>query len=326
MKKEIAKIIKEKGQATPKIIKSELGLSLVTIHKYLKELQTDGSIEKIGQTPKIYYQFVKDVPEDYKIKSKIIEDNFIKKDPIGNLYTGTEAFALWSKSNLKKYTLKEKIKLYEQRIKELKSLKKDGVYVLDEKLQDFQKQTGEKIYLQEVVCAMPYTLPDFGKTKEAIFLGIAKDGREKDKKFIDQLIDLFTPPLLTYIRQRKIDAVAFIPPSATRKLQIMNIATKSFKEISDLPVIKIQKIHGQISQQQKFLSDIKERVTNANLSFLIPDYKERHTNVLLIDDLVGSGATINQIAKKLVETGIAKKVFGIGMIGIKKGFNVVKKT
>jgi predicted amidophosphoribosyltransferase len=45
--------------------------------------------------------------------------------------------------------------------------------------------------------------------------------------------------------------------------------------------------------------------------------------VLLLDDAVGSGSTLNQIAGKLKQKDIAKKVTGLAIVGSFKGFDVV---
>jgi hypothetical protein len=43
----------------------------------------------------------------------------------------------------------------------------------------------------------------------------------------------------------------------------------------------------------------------------------------LIDDAAGSGSTLNQIAGKLKQKGIADKVTGLAIVGSFKGFDVV---
>ena len=45
--------------------------------------------------------------------------------------------------------------------------------------------------------------------------------------------------------------------------------------------------------------------------------------VLLIDDAIGSGATMNETARKLKAKGIAKTVVAIALTGSYKGFEVM---
>lgn len=48
--------------------------------------------------------------------------------------------------------------------------------------------------------------------------------------------------------------------------------------------------------------------------------------LLLIDDAVGSGATLNETAKKLKQMGIAKRVYGFAVVGSLKGFEVIREV
>jgi predicted amidophosphoribosyltransferase len=67
---------------------------------------------------------------------------------------------------------------------------------------------------------------------------------------------------------------------------------------------------------------MEERINNANGTFAITETTP-FNHVLLIDDAVGSGATLNQIAKKIKQRGVAKKITGIAIVGSFKGFDVV---
>jgi predicted amidophosphoribosyltransferase len=86
--------------------------------------------------------------------------------------------------------------------------------------------------------------------------------------------------------------------------------------------INIQKISGIIPVPQKSLSKLNERINNANNTFAVFG-NQKFEKVLLIDDAVGSGATLNQIAQKIKEKGIAKTVVGLAVVGSFKGFDVI---
>lgn len=324
MKSIIIDLLKERDYA-PVDLREDLGISSQAIHRHLRDLCASGHIEKVGKSPQVYYRFVKEPPTT--IKSPIIDRHFMLKDPVGNIHYGVAAFLQWSQDNLKKYSLEEKIRLYEQYVQDMWRLrKKDGAFSLGGKMDDFHTQTGEEVYLQDVVCAAPYAFPDFGKTKESILLSIAKDGSQQGRKFCDQLVSDFLPILSAYIAREGFDAVAFVPPSASRLFQLMGMLRKRFSGLSAVPVIAIGKKHGDVPQQQKHLGRIKDRLENADRTFYIRPMKESYDRVLLIDDFVGSGATLNQVAKKLIQQGVAKKVWGIGIVGVRKGFKVVKKV
>ncbi len=46
----------------------------------------------------------------------------------------------------------------------------------------------------------------------------------------------------------------------------------------------------------------------------------------LIDDAVGSGATLQETARKIKDRGIAKKVYGVALVGSIKGFEVISEV
>ena len=61
--------------------------------------------------------------------------------------------------------------------------------------------------------------------------------------------------------------------------------------------------------------------------FSIENIHDDLTNqsVLIIDDACGSGATINEVAKKLKNLN-AKKVYGYSIVGSYKGFDIISEV
>ena len=329
MKKQVKQTILqllEKRDYSPHDLCKELQVSSSLVHRYLRGFLAEGLVERLGNGPRVFYRFVKSPAT--AVSSPLIDKHFMFKDPVGNIHCGVEAFLRWSQDNLKKYSLEEKVRLYEQYVQDMQRLrKKDSVFSLEGKMDDFHTQAGEEVYLQDVVCAVPYAFPDFGKTKESILLSIAKEGSSQSEEYCDQLVSDFLSALSAYIEREGFDAVAFVPPSASRRVQLMHILRKRFSAIpGHLPIVKLDKRHGMVVQQQKHLGRIKDRLENADRTFYVRPMKESYNKVLLIDDFVGSGATLNQIAKKLIQQGVAKKVWGIGIVGVRKGFKVVKKV
>jgi predicted amidophosphoribosyltransferase len=47
--------------------------------------------------------------------------------------------------------------------------------------------------------------------------------------------------------------------------------------------------------------------------------------LLLIDDAVGSGATMNEIALKIKQKGLSDAVLGVAITGSYKGFEVISE-
>ena len=72
----------------------------------------------------------------------------------------------------------------------------------------------------------------------------------------------------------------------------------------------------------KALSKIHERVANAKMSFVNIE-KQQFQKILIIDDAVGSGATINEIAQKIKHNKTANEIIGLAITGSYKGFEVI---
>ena len=53
-------------------------------------------------------------------------------------------------------------------------------------------------------------------------------------------------------------------------------------------------------------------------------HPHNYKKILLVDDLVGSGSTLNQVAKLLKERGFKGQVFGLGVVGDELGYTVEK--
>lgn len=165
----------------------------------------------------------------------------------------------------------------------------------------------EQIYLNEIYYLDFYAIERFDKTKLGTLLHYAKQGQ--NKMLLKILLTQFKPKLESVMKTHKFDAVGFVPPTIRREVQIMKYLEIHLK--LNLPKINIKKISGIILVPQKSLSKIEERINNANNTFAISN-KEKYNHLLLIDDAVCSGSTLNQIAAKIKQKGIAKKNNGAG--------------
>jgi predicted amidophosphoribosyltransferase len=56
------------------------------------------------------------------------------------------------------------------------------------------------------------------------------------------------------------------------------------------------------------------------------DDKRVYNRILLIDDAVGSGATINETACKIKMRKMADEVIGFAVVGSFKGFDVIQEV
>jgi predicted amidophosphoribosyltransferase len=89
-----------------------------------------------------------------------------------------------------------------------------------------------------------------------------------------------------------------------------------------VPIIEIRKVSGIIPVPQKSLAKLDERIRNAENTFAVTE-RRVFKHVMLIDDAVGSGSTLNQIAGKMKNKGVAQKITGLAVVGSFKGFDVI---
>lgn len=176
------------------------------------------------------------------------------------------------------------------------------------------------LFLDDVYYLDFYSIERFGKTKLGQILLYAK--QSQNKKLMKELIDDIRPAVEGTIKKFNIDGVGFVSPTVKREVQFMN----ELKKKLDLKAkeIKITKIKTNITIPQKTLNKLDDRIENAQKTFAIEEMG-RYKNILLIDDAIGSGATLNEIAKKLKSKGVAKKVIGLAITGSFKGFDVVSE-
>lgn len=116
------------------------------------------------------------------------------------------------------------------------------------------------------------------------------------------------------IDKNNYDAVCFIPHSLKRSVQLMNHLEKKW----EIPLKKIELMkfyEGPVIVPQKSLKWTKQRVRNARETIVLKPNQIPAKKVLLIDDFVWSGATLNESAKKIKEAGLAKEVVGLALLG-----------
>lgn len=71
---------------------------------------------------------------------------------------------------------------------------------------------------------------------------------------------------------------------------------------------------------------LEDRIINARETIYI-DEKGSYKNILLIDDAVGSGATLNELAKKIRKNKICSgKIIGLAVTGSLNGFDVISEV
>jgi len=281
-------------------------ISRVSVHKVLKELLDENKIKKVWKASHTRYKSLiykdkekkekdDDFIVDFKTK-KFFDDNFYKFDSDWKLLSWFSWFKNWIID--RNFDLKKQIENY-KKIYNFVENKENECWLLE--VTDIFSKKFEKCYMQKVFYAGEYSFMEFGRTKLAEMTFYAK--QSQDKKLINQSIDEIIYKLECLIKTEKIDAIAIVPWSIDRKNQLLWILKNRLSDFN-LNFINIIKYYpNNISIPQKSIKSKSGRIKNAiNTIFVNDENLSKYSKILLIDDFVWSGATLNITAKKLIES------------------------
>jgi phosphoribosylpyrophosphate synthetase len=295
-------------------------LSRQAVHKQLNKLQEQHSVRKIGRPPRVYYllQETLDVDDNRAISpetQRVIDDNFINITSSGELQEGMQGFITWA--DKRGEPLQKTAEEYVATLAKYNRYKRNGLINGMHKL----KETFPKIYLDKVFYLDFYSIERFGKTRLGQLLLYAK--QSQDSRLIRELSEQSKPAILELIERYSVDAVGFIPPTVKREIQLM----KELKKQLNLPAstISLVKVKTDILVPQKTLNKLNDRIENAAATIMV-DGKKQFETVLLIDDAVGSGSTLNETARKIKKQGVAKNVIGLAITGSFSGFEIISEV
>lgn len=301
-------------------ISIKIGKSRVIVHKYLKELLNQNKLKKVWLWSHAKYQIVDSYIKDkilnysenifnidYKTE-KILEEIFFKLSPEWKILKWFNWLKDWCFN--RNLDVDEKIKNYISIYNYIKSLE-DNCWLLDA-IWVFWKHF-EKVNLDKVYYADQYKRMEFGRWKLAEMTFFAKQSQNKD--LIMESINEINLKLKCLISKEKFDAIAIIPWSIDRKKQLLQFLKQELK-IINLPFINIIKYYpNNITIPQKSLKIREQRIQNARNTIFIDDENiSKYKKVLLIDDFVWSGSTLNETATKLKQEWI-KQVFWFAFVG-----------
>ncbi len=322
--------IRQYKQARPIDLSDTIGVSLQMVHRSLKILLEKNLIQKSGSAPRVFYTLNKNTDSKYShnsdiYKSKLpqnqydlIDKNFYNLLPDGTEEYGIKAFVNWCLK--RKYTVEQKAEEYYESILPFKKSEKEKYAInVTSKIKDTFKNSS---YLDELWYLYPYSIAVFGKTKISQLIFHAK--QTQDIALMKRVFSMIGTHIHAYIKYTKPDAIAFIPPTVPRKKQIVTELKKFLN--SNLPEVHIEKIKTGIMVQQKSLKDLNDRIYNAEHTMVVTSKTNTsYKKLLIIDDFTGSGSTLNEMAKKCKEQGLAQKVIGLTLTGSLNGFDVLRE-
>ena len=316
----IIKYIGNKGQATGNELADYLAITPRAVRKQLNKLMEEDALYKIGRPPKVFYLLTEKKKEITTVilapkLKKLIDENFLIITPSGKREEGFRGFEYWC--NKHKLPVEKTALEYEKIIKKHLLYKKggliDGMYKI--------KNTFDQVFMDKVFYLDFYSIERFGKTKLGQILLYAK--QSQNRSLIKELVDQIKPVVISLIERFEIDAVGYIPPTVKRETQLM----KELERQLDLPVaiINLVKVKTPVTIPQKTLNKLGDRVENAKNTIVVDDTKKYKT-ILLIDDALGSGATLNETAHKIKSQNLAKKIICLAITGSFSGFEVISEV
>jgi biotin operon repressor len=318
----IIRLIKINGQISVNELAEKFQMSRQYIHRVLNELEDQGAISKLGSPPKVFYSLaLKPMLQDSEVVSFdqefFLNEHFIIIDAMGNLLEGEAGIHYWcQRQNLP--IQKTILEFIETRKKYLEFYNQEH---LIDGLQKLKKTEGiGQIGVDALFYLDFYAIERFGKTRLGTLMHYAKQGQ--NKSLMKLIVSETRQAILRIIKDQSITALVYVPPTIKRNLQIMDYLKKYYN--LELPIVKVEKLKSPIVVPQKALSKIFERVANAKNTFNVPN-QPKYDHVLIIDDAIGSGATINEIALKIKQKSITTKITGLAITGSYKGFEVISE-
>lgn len=318
----IIDFISKNGQASGKELTSYLGsITARAVRKQLRNLINKGALRKIGRPPKVYYLLA----ENKKIINKsniernmlqIINSRYLFISPVGEEKRGWEGFLAWCEKT-KQDPLKT-ARDYVATVKKFDHFRKNNLIDGMHKM----KNTFKKVFLDDLFYLDFYSIERFGKTKLGQMLLYAK--QSQNISLMRELVVEIRPRILAVINRYKIDGALFIPPTVKREIQFMKILEEQLQ--LSIKKISVAKIRTQIIIPQKTLSKLEDRIENAKQTIIV-DETASYKNILLIDDAVGSGSTLNETARQIKNKNLASgKIIGLAITGSFKGFDVISEV
>jgi uracil phosphoribosyltransferase len=319
---DIVEFLKDQPGSRPKVIAEGVGVSRQYVQKLLAKHGDLFTVTGLG--PNRFYKLRENVGDpsisvdDHAINNAnkdiniVIDNNFYSLTPLGEELIGLAGFVKWC--NERNFDIESKKKEYASIINKYYPKGLSRPIDFTNKL----KSAFNELALKRVWSVDYYNFEILGKTKLGNQVMIAK--QTGDEATTKELVDLTNDAFKGICDKHKIEAVAFVSPTIQRQQQIMNRLDSGLD--NTVPRVKIFKVGARILIAQITLKSIKDRILNAEQTFIVESPKN-YDSVLIIDDALGSGATLNEIAKQMINKGIAKHCYGLVLVASPSGYEVI---
>lgn len=293
--------------------------------KYMKRFVDEGIIEKIGTPPKkIIYVYVRTIKDDIfsEEQKRVIDKYYAYTTPEGKVLRGAKGFIYWAETRSGRKDLKDVAQEYIN-VRSQYYDQKNKIFLID--ATDKLKHVFDSgVAIEKLFHCDFDALPVFGKTYLSQMVRIAKSG-QTNKVLMQKIVERMQQGVTYVIEQYDIECIGFIPPTVARKTQLMTFIADHLSVPRER--ITLTKDASLVPVQQKSLKKIEDRKLNAQRTIIVKS-DQTYKNILLIDDVTGSGATLNETAKKIIAKGIAQKVYAFTITGSAKAgvFDIISEA
>jgi len=319
---EIVTFLKAQPGSRPQAIADAVGVSRQYVQKMLQDKET---FDAYGSGPNRFYRLASVMPEDNVTEEMVgvldddqrkqIDSNFYALTPLGAELVGVNGFYEWCRQ--RGFNFEQKAREYIGVLK--KYYPETARFPIDftHKL----KTTFSDLSVDKIWASDFYAFEIFGKSKLGTLVTVAKQVGDSDS--IKALAERLDRDIKTIQKTHRIDALAFVSPTLQRQVQLMSKLDLAIDK--SLPRIRVYKVGAKILIAQKTLKTIQDRVLNAAQTFVV-ESDRKFENVLIIDDALGSGATINEVAKLIKQKDIGEHCYSIVLVASPNGYEVINEA
>jgi hypothetical protein len=315
----IVAYILSQGMASPSEIASKFSISNQAVHAQLRKLVSSGKLKKVGTPPQTVYALTSTLrvfPVLDADLEELIEREFSFLSPTGEFQKGLQAFKGWVSAKKLDRDFIPLAVAFCKMWREVYGLVKVTPIDTTKRLRTILPD----LALDSAFITDFYALPQFGKTRLGNLVHIVKTAFRSEH--LQEIAKSIHDDLSSLIRKLNIDTVIFYPHSIPRKSQFLPALRKELG--LSLPEINVRKVfHSNIPIAQKSLSKVEERIENAQKTVFVQPFFFKPKNVLIIDDAIGSGATVNELAKILKKNYEVQQCHAYAVVGSYKGFDVI---
>ncbi len=285
------------------------------IHAILKSLLLSGQIIRRGTSPRTYYSLAKAGQQSSETilqltdkQHDILQSDFLIIKKEGHQVSGVKAICDYAQE-LNQDPQQIAIQFLEARDKQLSEIEIDEGEAHDQIKLLETKEAVKQGTIQHFHFADYCEVGDYGDTALAKKLRTAKNSGNALLQL--QLFRETERQLQEYIADYGVDAVAFIPGSTMQGKDLM----KRWKETLDLPLPHVNLVRAieENAVPQNIISLQTDREQAADGTLAVADHR-RFRHVLLIDDELITGTTMQNAAQNIQEAGIAERVSAFAMI------------